>query len=70
VKLASKSDIGKLRDINEDAYLVDGPFFAVADGMGGHRAGEIASELALRTVREVFGPPEPDASEDFIRQAM
>lgn len=70
MKLASKSDIGKVRDINEDAYLVDGPLFAVADGMGGHRAGEIASELALQTFREAFGPPEPDASDDSIRQAM
>ncbi len=70
MRLASKSDIGKLRDINEDAYLVDGPLFAVADGMGGHRAGEIASELGLRTFRETFGPPAPGASEDEIRIAI
>ncbi|MFA5866825.1 MAG: Stp1/IreP family PP2C-type Ser/Thr phosphatase [Actinomycetota bacterium] len=70
MRLASKSDIGKLRDINEDAYLVDGSLFAVADGMGGHRAGEIASELGLRTFREAFGPPEPDASEDAILMAI
>ncbi len=70
MRLASKSDIGKLRDINEDAYLVDGPLFAVADGMGGHRAGEIASELALQTFREAFGPPGPDAPDDVVRLAM
>lgn len=70
MKLASKSDIGKLRDINEDAFLADGTLFAVADGMGGHRAGEIASELALKTFRDAFGPPEPGTPSDGVQEAM
>lgn len=70
MKLASKSDIGKLRDINEDAYLADGSLFAVADGMGGHRAGEIASELCLKTFRDAFGPPEPGTQTDDVQTAM
>ena len=43
------TDTGQVRDGNEDAYLVDRrlELFAIADGMGGHRAGEVASATAL-----------------------
>jgi serine/threonine protein phosphatase PrpC len=43
---------GMIREQNEDDYVAEGHVFAVADGMGGHQAGEIASELAARTIRE------------------
>lgn len=53
------------RSSNEDALLVDVPhgLFVVADGMGGHNAGEIASELAILTIGEVMiaGSEPPEA---------
>lgn len=52
---ASQTDVGKLRDHNEDCigYFPDQNLAILADGMGGHRAGEVASEIAVRTVRQV-----------------
>lgn len=46
--------VGQVRSGNEDAYLIEPPLYAVADGMGGHRGGEVASQLALTTIAESF----------------
>lgn len=57
VDVAAVSDTGRVREANEDSFLVDRELFvfAVADGMGGHVAGEIASATAIETVRADVG---------------
>lgn len=56
----SRTDIGCLRDHNEDSLIVAPPLFAVADGMGGHAAGEVASEIAVNVLAE-RAPAHPDS---------
>lgn len=64
------SDVGRARAHNEDAFHVtnDGHLLVVADGMGGHRAGEVASALAVQTVIDVLDErwPTTDAADEAI----
>jgi len=51
-RVAAVTDPGRTRRHNEDAYVIEPPLFAIADGMGGAQAGEVASRLATAALRE------------------
>lgn len=57
----SATDTGRTRAINQDDLLVSEQLYAVADGMGGHQGGEVASALAIQTLREEVGDPTPES---------
>lgn len=63
------TDVGQVRQVNEDGYLVAEPLFAVADGMGGHQAGEVASATALETLRMSVSELSADALMGGVEQA-
>jgi serine/threonine protein phosphatase PrpC len=77
--IGKATDVGRVREANEDAMLVeplDGPrsgqlLVAVADGMGGHKAGEVASALAIESLQRALHDLDPATEADaLLSQAM
>lgn len=72
IEAAGATDVGQVRRINQDAYLLGYSAFAVADGMGGHQAGEVASAAALEPVAELDGRvfADPEAARQALVDAF
>ncbi|MDQ3962634.1 MAG: Stp1/IreP family PP2C-type Ser/Thr phosphatase [Actinomycetota bacterium] len=49
--VGARTDVGRVREANEDSYVASAPLFAVADGMGGHIAGDVASATAIEVLQ-------------------
>ena len=65
---AYRTDTGRQRQANEDALLARPPLFAVADGMGGAQAGEVASKIATEALEQA-GPAD-EAPERYLRRVV
>jgi PPM family protein phosphatase len=68
---AGRTDVGRQRSANEDSLVVRPPLFAVADGMGGAKAGEVASALAVEAVEAAKESGEPAEAQlaGIVREA-
>src|SRR5436305_12343588 len=69
LRAGGATDVGLVRDHNEDRYLTDEQLFAVADGVGGHKAGEVASRTAVEPLQREFTEPTSDGLVDAVKKA-
>ena len=69
--IGTATDVGRVREANEDSFLAvrardGGALVAVADGMGGHKAGEVASALAVQVLQQMLDDSDPAVEADAL----
>jgi protein phosphatase len=69
VTVGAASDVGKARERNEDSYLAMPPVYIVADGMGGHRGGNVASSIAMQVMSGLANGGNSGMLAEQVRQA-
>lgn len=71
LRAGAATDVGQVRAVNEDALLSAAPVFAVADGMGGHAAGDVASRIVIEELGRLADREYDAASaQEAVRQAL
>ena len=70
--VASISDRGLVRQANEDSYIASPSqgLFVICDGMGGHRAGGVASRLVVEVFNQIMASTAPDCPKDILRRCI
>jgi len=68
IDVGATSHVGRVRAVNEDSYVATGQLQVVADGMGGHACGDVASSLAAESFRELAA--QGDLTQESVKRAI
>lgn len=72
LRYGAATDVGSVREVNEDAHLADPPVFVVADGMGGHDGGDVASAIVVEEFAHLGGQEslDPRAGAEVVARTL